>query len=807
MKRYFTQIILVAVLINSTMAQDNTARLNGTISGHVLDAEFQEPLEYTNIVLYTHKDSTQVTGTITDKNGRFELKNIEAGAYDIEFIFMGFETKRMNNIRIRSSNPDVKLGSIYLTQTSLNLNTVEVEGERAPVSYQIDKKVINVDQQYSTISGSAVDVLEKVPSVSVDIEGNVSLRGSGSFRVLIDGRPTVLEASEALDQIPASTIENIEIITNPSAKYDPEGTAGIINVILKKSNRTGQSGLVNLNAGLNDKYGGDMLYELKNTHFNTVLGADYNHRFYSGEERTENITTRENITSNIYSQGDTKRGRISQGLRGSVNLRLSAKDNLTLNGRYGDRTSQRESDLNYLEWESPLNNQVSYLSTTKREHSGRFYQMNLSYLHLFRGKGHQLNGEFSYDNDKSDEVTTNELIASDGQITSGQRSTESGPGKEYRLKLDYTFPHHNKNKFEAGFQGEFNQSDERTTLQEFNANLGDYELLPLHSNSTMYKQNIQALYTLYAGEWNKFGYQMGLRGEYTDRAIEFSGVDEHFTINRWDYFPTLHSSYQLPGGPQLMASYTRRIERPHGWELEPFETWMDAYNLRVGNPALKPEYINSFEAGIQTYFGKSLFSTEVYYRETYNKIERVQSVYADNITLHTVENIGKDYALGSELLLNTDVSKYWNLNLLGNLYNYRVEGVLLGDSFSRQSFNWNGRIGNTIKIGQSLQFQLDGNYRSPTVSSQGRRKGFFVTSAAVRYEFLQKKLSATLQVRDLFGTARYEYISQGPGFYNYHYGTRESPLVMLNIRFNINNFKQDRQQDRNGNSGDEVEDF
>jgi outer membrane receptor protein involved in Fe transport len=807
MKRFISLIIFYSILINVSFAQQNESRLRGNISGKVVDAQFREPLEYTNIILYTHKDSTQITGTITDKNGRFDLKNIKTGNYDLEFIFLGFETKRVKNIRITPSNLDISLGTVYLTQTSLNLSAVEVEGERAPVSYQIDKKVINVDQQYSTLSGSAVDVLEKVPSVSVDIEGNVSLRGSGSFRVLIDGRPTVLDPSDALDQIPASTIDNIEIITNPSAKYDPEGTAGIINVILKKSNKTGQSGLANLNVGLNDKYGGDMLYEIKNNYFDTVLGVDYNHRFHTGETRTENITSRDNITSNIFSQGDTKHGRISKGLRGSVNLRLSTRDNLTLNGRYGDRSHQSTADLNYREWQNQADNSFSYLSTTGRERAAHFYQLNTSYLHLFRGKGHQLSSEFSYDSDDSDENTDNELISGRGQIISGKKTTEAGPGQEYRLKLDYTYPHFEKNKFEAGFQSEFNQSEENTTLQEFNTDLGQYELLPQYSNSTVYKRNIHAVYAIYAGEWNKFGYQAGLRGEYTDRAIEFSGVNDRFTIDRWDYFPTLHSSYQLPGGFQVMASYTRRIERPHGWELEPFQTWRDAYNVRVGNPALKPEYINSFETGIQTTFGKSLFSTEVYYRETYNKIERVQSVYGDNITLHSVENIGKDYSLGSELLLNTDINKYWNLNLLGNLYNYRVVGVLLGDNFSRQSFNWSSRFSNTFKIGKSFQFQLDGNYRSPTVSSQGRRKGFFVTSAAVRYEFLEKKLSATLQVRDLFGTARYEYSSSGPDFYNYRYGTREAPMVMLNIRFNINNYKQDRRQEQNRDNGEEPEDF
>ncbi|MBN2365958.1 MAG: TonB-dependent receptor [Calditrichaeota bacterium] len=808
MKRFVPSLILAILLVSaSAMAQGNRPNLTGTIKGKILDSEFQVPLEYSNIVLYSHRDSSMVSGTVTNKDGYFELTNVPPGTYDLEILFLGYERETRESIRLNRSNREVDLGKIYLRQTVLSVDAVQVEGERVPISYQIDKKVINVDQQYSTLSGSAVDVLENVPSVTVDIEGNVSLRGSGSFRVLIDGRPSVLEPSEALEQIPASTIENIEIITNPSAKFDPEGTAGIINVILKKTQKTGQSGLINLNAGLNEKYGGDLLYEMKRGDYNTILGVDYNNRTYTGSSLEENITTRNGISSYIYSEGNSTRGRISMGLRGNLDIRLSPKDNLSFSGRYGDRTSQRDSELDYTQWADNNPTRLSYFSITERERSGEFYQINSSFIHRFAGKGHQLYAEATYENDHSDEKTINELISNEGLITNGQRFIESGPGSEARIKLDYTNPFSEKNKFEAGWQSEFDKSEENTDYQEYDESAGAYISLPKYSNSTVYKRNVHATYALYSGEWKKFGYQGGLRAEYTDRAVEFSGVEDRFTIDRWDLFPSIHTSYQFAGGHQMMVSYTRRIERPRGWELEPFMTWMDAYNVRVGNPDLKPEYINSYEAGFQTYFGKSLFSTEIYYRETINKIERIRSVYSDNVTLRSVDNIGKDYALGSELLLNIDAARFWNINILGNLYDYRVEGMLLGESFSRESFNWGGRISNNIKIGQSLQFQIDGHYRSPTVSAQGEREGFFMANAAVKYEFLPNQLSATLQVRDVLGTGKFEHTSSGPEFYNYGQYTRESPLVMLNIRFNINNYKQkDRQRVREENGVNVMED-
>ncbi|NIT56189.1 MAG: TonB-dependent receptor plug domain-containing protein, partial [Aliifodinibius sp.] len=229
----------------------------------------------------------QVTGTITNAVGRFELTGLNTGRYAVEFYFIGYETKRIKNIELNPRQLIVDMGEIALRPDEITVDDVEVEGERALFSYQIDKKVIKVDQQHTVVSGTAVDVLENVPSVTVDIEGNVSLRGSGSFRVLIDGRPTILDASEALQQIPASTIKNIEIITNPSARHDPEGTAGIINIIMKKNKRNGRSGMANVNAGMNDKYGADVLIEFKNDIYNATLGVDYNYRIYTGEDLEE----------------------------------------------------------------------------------------------------------------------------------------------------------------------------------------------------------------------------------------------------------------------------------------------------------------------------------------------------------------------------------------------------------------------------------------------------------------------------------------------------------------------------------------
>ena len=787
------------LLITPIAAQNRSGGPQGTISRKILDAATKGAVEYANIVLNNATDSSQVTGTISQSDGSFRLENLRPGKYYVEVYFLGYQTQHINDVQISRRNPTVDVGNILIRQSTVSMNAVEVEGEKAPISYQIDKKVINVERQLTATSGSAVDVLENVPSIRVDIEGNVCLRGSGSFRVLIDGRPTILDASDALQQIPASTIANIEIITNPSAKFDPEGTAGIINIILKKNRKSGRSGFANVNAGLDDKYGIDGTVEYKTERYSTVLSVDYNRRNYSGNDIDENRTTRDGVTSFLYSEGESQRGRINMGLRAGFDYFLTSDDILSFGARVGDRTSDRDASQEYDEWTSLAPEPVIYTNSTERERSGYFYAIHSNYQHKFGMKGHELSARLSWNYRESDEMSSNALLNNAAEITEGRRTTENGPSSDFSSRLDYERPLSETSKMEFGYTTDVDNSTDNTALFEFDTDVNDYVEQTAFNNYSKYKRSIHAVYGMFAGEYKSLGVQFGLRGEYTGREIFYEDSNDPFKIDRWDYFPTIHSSFKFPGGQQMMASYTRRIDRPRGWSLEPFETWIDAYNIRIGNPALQPEYIDSYELGMQTYFGKNLFSVETYFRQTNNKIERIRSVYADNITLHTTRNVGKDYALGSEFLLNLDVTKKWNVNLIGNLYNYRVEGTLFDESFDRESFNWGSRISNSIKITRDFQLQVDGSYRSRSVSSQRRESGFFMVNSALRYEFIQKQVIATLQIRDLFDSASRESVSEGPGFYNFSSWNRQSPMVMLNVRFNFNNNKPER---RNQNQGE-----
>jgi hypothetical protein len=803
MKKFMLFVVLVFTLVSSIYAQQRrpgggrNGVATGVVTGKVLDAETLQPIEYANIILKHKRDSTIVTGGVSQQDGTFKVEQVRPGRYSLEIDFLGYESHKIDDVRIGRDSPIIDIGEIILKPAAVNLNAVEVEGQKAPITYQIDKKVINVEEQMTVTSGSAIEVLENVPSIRVDIEGNVSLRGSTSFRLLIDGRPSILDPSDALQQIPASSIATIEIITNPSAKYDPEGTTGIINIIMKKGKGGGTSGVFSMDAGWNDKYATDGTFEYKTDKYSVVIGGNYRDRTFEGNEIERSQTTFNNSTTFVNTTGTNERGFSGWGVTGGIDYYPNVRNQFGISFRVGDFSHNRGSVQDYEEWTSQNPTRVVSLSEAQRERAGNYYSLNSNYKHRFTGKNHEFNAILSWRYRDFDAIST-DVLKSGGSITEARKTVETSPGGELTLRLEYQRPIQENGRFETGYHYEMDDDEERNDFFELNTSTNEYELNPTFGNISDYTREIHAVYGLFANEWGNFGYQLGLRGELTLRNITSNKSATPFKIDRWDYFPTIHTSYKLSGGQQFMLSYTRRINRPRGWWLEPFITWVDAYTVRSGNPELLPEYVNSFDLGYQMFIGKSLFSIESYYRKSENKIERVRSVYQENVFLHTMANVGYDEAFGSEMFMNVDVAKFWNVNLMGDIYQYRVKGALFDDVFDRESFIWGGRMSNSIKVTDNFRLQIDGNYRSKSVTSQGEEQGFVSFNGAMRYDLLQKRLTATLQIRDIFDSSSRETVRSGTNFYQYNYSSREAPVVMFNLRYNFNNYRQERRERQSG---------
>ncbi|HYW95236.1 MAG TPA: outer membrane beta-barrel family protein, partial [Bacteroidales bacterium] len=439
---------------------------------------------------------------------------------------------------------------------------------------------------------------------------------------------------------------------------------------------------------------------------------------------------------------------------------------------------------------------------------GDYYELNLSYTHKFDNKGHELVAYANYQRQKGNDgdlqleyPANSNFIISDldtSRSIFGTRSNEPGDENEFRAQVDYTKPIGEDGRFQAGYQARIDDEYEAFNFfRYYPENPVDERWLAdsLYSTGNDFYRNIQAVYATYGNKLGNYQFQLGLRGEYTDRSIKDKRALKPATINRFDIFPTLHLARNFDNGHQVMVSFSRRINRPRGWYLEPFVTYIDAHTVRQGDPNLKPEYLNSYELGYQKTFGKSFVSLEAYYRSTQDKIDRIIQVYDANkdILLHTYGNVASDKSLGAELMIDYSELKWLELNLSGSVYRYSEKGNLEGVNISKESNNWDSRLNATFNFSTKTRLQLQAFYNGPSVTIQGTREGFFFTNLALRHDFLDRKLAATLQVRDLFGTANFEQTSYGNGFNTYMKFSREPRIVMLSLSYKLNNFRQKRQ--------------
>ncbi|MGB9720453.1 MAG: TonB-dependent receptor domain-containing protein [bacterium] len=756
--------------------------------GAVVESLTEQPIELANVIIYD-QNHKQVSGTATDENGRFILTGIRFGNYSIEISFVGFETKS-DDIRITNENPVINLGVIKLEQKPIFVEGVEITAEKPPIEFKIDKKVINVKEHYASQSGTAVDVLENIPSITVDVQGNVSLRGSTNFRVLIDNRPSILEPSDALQQIPASTIDRIEIITNPSARYDPEGLAGIVNVITRKNIKSGVNGIANLNLGLEQKYSGDFLLNYRYKKFRTFFGLDYNNFNFPGTEIENRETKTQDSTFYSLTQGNSSWLRRFYGFKFGTEYIITPKAKAGINLELRKRGMERSSFEELTRWSIP-GDTTNSLRNNETERDGLMYSLNSDYLVNFK-KDQKLQARLSINLNDGEDKSTNELSTKDSIIYNGWKSIEKGPMKRILSNLDYAQPVNlfgkTNGKLEAGGQATINLSNGGQDVYIYDTIAGEYVYSPEFSRLADFIHNVYAFYTTYGGEIKNFGYQTGIRGEYTYRFLELTGTTQNVNIKRFDIFPTIHLSYKFPPFDQVMLSYTRRVNRPRDWDLEPFEIRRDPYSIRKGNPALLPEFVNAFELGYQRQWSGLLLSLDGYYRLTDNHIEYILHSYGDTL-LSTVENTGKNYAYGIEPTLDLRILKWLNINLSGNIYEHRIEGTIDNNSLSQKSRTWSIRNMNSIILTKTTRLQITSMFNGPEIMAQGDRNSFFIVNGGIKQEIIPRSLNLTLQVRDIFGTAKFENTQEGTNFYIHQEHKRKSPTIIFGLSYNFNNYR------------------
>jgi outer membrane receptor protein involved in Fe transport len=797
--------LIVTPGLGNTPEDDSKA---ARITGIVLDETSGTHMEFANIAVYSKTDSSLVSGGITNEKGYFEIAGIDYGEYFLEANFIGFGKASVEDIAITREEPVLDLGRIELRPSSVELEGVEVVADKAQVEFKLDKKVVNVSQVISAVGGTAVDVLENTPSVQVDIEGNVTVRGSSNFTVLIDGRPSVLSGSDALRQIPASALENIEIITNPSAKYEPDGNAGIINLVTKKNSMNGLSGIINASMGTGDKYRGDFTLNYRTEKFNFLLGADWRDETNYGNMSSSRETFSNDTTSFLLMDGSRNFNRGGNNLKAGIEWFASDKTTFSLSGETGKSKNRGYGDGETTSYTEPESENIFSVTEENSERTSDFYSFNFNFQHKFNNEGHKIEGMAFYSGEESDDLEEESEILADSQFQKTDQfiervsALETEEETEFRLKVDYTNPFSETGRLEAGLLSRIDAEVEGLDFKVFDEETGNWIVNEDYSNVTDFRRDIHAVYSTYSNAFGDFEYMAGLRGELTLREIKNTNAAST-ELNRFDLFPTVHTSYKLNENSELMASYSRRINRPGGRDLDPNPNYYNRYTIRIGNPDLEPEYTNSYELGAMRRFGegRSYISLDAFHRVTNNKIERYQTLEDDIFYLRS-DNFSKDFSTGLEFTGNINFTEWLLVNASVSMYKYRITGDLLGESIDRESTNWNGRMNTTLKFAENSRMQINGFFRGPSVSAQGESKAMFFSNISYRHELFDKKLSATLSVRDPLGTAKFERESYGEDFNSWFQWKREPRVVMLTLSYRINNFKSEGRGDNGGGGMD-----
>ena len=808
MKNSIIASVIMISLTGTILASEGPPE--GFISGTITEEGTRVPLEYSTIALYSAVDSTLVGGTVSDWEGNFLIEKVPHGRYYIEMNYVGYDKEIVSEVFLSPVDRSVNLGVLELSVSTLSIDEVEIVADRKHVDYRLDKKVINVSQDINAAGGTAVDVLENTPSVSVDIEGNVTLRGSGSFTVLIDGKPTVLEGSDALRQLPASTIENIEIITNPSAKYDPDGNAGIINVVMKKSIEKGTSGIVNASVGINNKYRADFLVNRRQGKLNFFLGGNYNNNLYAGNLYRDQVTFSDSMDSYLEADGVMNFNWAGSQLKAGASYDFTEKASFSFEANGGTRTFAIDRSNRSHEYTIPASDDIYYVSGSVMERSDKYLSLSANYSQEFDSRDHKLTMSAYYSTrngnsiDSQDDYNTGADYIIEDVIPERKRGVEGSNEYELRFQADYIRPLGSTGKLEAGYQLRIDDEFEDYIFEDFDSDAGEWLENPSYSSELFYFRSIQSAYATYGGEWKGLQYQVGLRGEHTYRNLDHKAT-QSYVINRLDYYPTLHLGKEFNNDHQLMLSYSKRVERPRGHELDPNVSYVDPYTIRMGNPSLEPEYIHSVELGYQKGWGMNFLAFELYYRNTRNKITRV-TTYSDSLELFIMgsENLNQDHSAGAEVMVNWKLWSWFTVNGSFTPYYYAISGMVNDVPVDESSFNWRSNLNSTFQITPTTRFQANMSYRSKSVSAQGYTNGYYYMNLAFRQDMFKRKLTATLQLRDVFGTVKRENFSYGENFQQHMVRTREPRVLMLTLSYKINNYRFDS-NNRGGEGGGDMD--
>lgn len=747
MKLNFTFVLLlwiIGFMTNSVFAQNSKI----IVQGIIVEKNSQQPVEFATVMVTDKSTNTIISGTTTDLDGRFIIP-VNATDLQVEISFIGFLTQTISDISIEKGKAD--LGTISIVEDSETLDEVVVRAEKSSTEFKLDKRVFNVGKDLSSTGASALEILNNVPSVNVDIEGVISLRGSSGVQILINGKPSILANDEgsALGSITAEMIDKIEVITNPSAKYEAEGTSGIINIVIKKEERKGINGSISVNTGIPHNHSIGLSLNRRTEKFNlfSQLGVGYRELPRDGKTINQDLV---NNTS-IISDGQSYRNETFYNFVLGTDYHINKNNVITLSGNFAYEIEDQPSNTTFSMTDATGATVAEWYREETTEATNPKYQYELQYKRDFEDhKEHDLLfsalGNF-FGKDQTSEFQDTNIIGDEGG--SNQQTRTDFSEAKYTFKLDYTKPFSEKWTLETGAQYLINNVQNDYAVadlvgEEWVQNDG-------FTNIFEYNQNVLGIYGTGAYEDEKWGVKLGLRVENTDLQTLLVDTDESNNQNFTNLFPSAHTSYKISESFSMQAGYSRRIFRPRMWDLNPFFNIRNNFNIRTGNPDLLPEFTDSYEISSIYIFDKTSFNIGIYHRYTTDVIERISS-FDNNIVTTTPENIGTNKSTGFEMNGKYTANKW--LTFTGDFnYNYfNRQGSLEGVSFDFQSDQWSSKVTAKLKLPADIDFEVTGQYQSKYETVQGTTSDNLFADLGLRKKILKGKAIVNISVRDVFAS-------------------------------------------------------
>ncbi|WP_340074047.1 TonB-dependent receptor domain-containing protein [Leptobacterium sp. I13] len=818
MIKHLLRVVIVSVIaIHVTTAQrPNMQRLNMQkikITGSVIDQETSQPLEYATIIFqHTRRPNIQ-TGGITDESGNFEIE-IFPGVYNIRVEFISFQPLEIKEKELRE---DTSLGTLSLKLDVQSLSEVDVIAERTQVEIKLDKKVYNVGKDLIVKGGTISDVLDNVPSVTVDVEGNISLRGNESVRILIDGKPSGFvnsNSADALRLLPAESIEKVEVITSPSARYDAEGTAGIINIILKKGKAQGINGSVQLTTGIPDNHGVSLNLNIRKEKFNIFTTTGYNYRNIPGEANNETEFLSPNAQNRFLTENrDFERLRRSFNSNTGIEFFISDKASVSTSLFYRRFDGDNETDNISQRFDASRQATSRTLRFQEEEEIREIMQWSFNYTQDFKKEDHKLIINFQHENNNDNEdafISEEEFIVPNIPDDLDRVRTFEDE-KVTLIQSDYVLPIGKNSQFELGTRSNLTLLNTEyivDTLQNGilinNANL---------SNTLLYKENIHAIYSQFGSKKGKFSYLLGLRVEISDIDIDQRTIQEKIKKDYTDFFPTINLGYEISDSENLTLGFNRRIRRPRSRFINPFPSLSSETNLFQGNPDLDPTYTNSLDFGYLKRWSKLTLNGSVYYQKTTQVFEFIVEPtgdFTDNgdeIVRRFPVNLSDNDRYGFELTTLYSPFKWLRLNGNINLFRSITRGDFNNISFDAENTSWFARLNSQITANKKTSAQINMFYSGPRITAQNDSKGIFSLSLGLSRDVLKDKGTIALNLNDVFNSRKRITETTTPSLLTESEFQFRKRLFTASFTYRFNQSKRDSQRRNRQQDFDDNDDF